>query len=125
MMTKPDILAMVQHILRRSRGLSDRRLMHPYREWFVIITGALVLVCASVVYSVYRFNYYATIEAHVSAEPDAPVEFKTDTVDRALQFIEARRAAFAEASTGVVPRTPPPANDRPTATGSAGTPALR
>jgi hypothetical protein len=125
MITKPEILAMVQHILRRSRGLPDRRLMHPYREWMVITVTALVLVGASVAYSVHRFNYYAAIEAHVSAAPDAPVEFKTDTVDRALEFIEARRAAFTEASAGVVPHTPPAATDRPSATESSGTPALR
>ncbi len=47
MITKDDILRMARHIARRGAGKTDRRLIHPARDWFVGFSLAIVFFLLS------------------------------------------------------------------------------
>jgi len=55
MIQKKDILAFVHHIIRRQGGRSDKRLMHPEREWFTGLALMLIVGLCGSAYSAYFF----------------------------------------------------------------------
>ena len=49
MITYNEIIEMARHIARRSRGLPDRRIMHPVRDWLIGFSVAtLIFACLSI-----------------------------------------------------------------------------
>ena len=51
MIQKIDIIKMARHIVRRSSGRVDMRIMHPVRDWGVALLVAVLLFCGGGVYA--------------------------------------------------------------------------
>ncbi|MCA9363661.1 hypothetical protein KC727_00350 [Candidatus Kaiserbacteria bacterium] len=56
---KKDILKIVKHVIRKSDGYPDRRLMHPAREWSVGVGVAIVAFVAVAAFSTKTFLQYS------------------------------------------------------------------
>lgn len=94
MITKADIISFAHHVTRRGNGIPDRKIMHPYRAWYVGVGAACVLVCAGAAYNYYLFRYYNAVEEHVTESEVRVVEYRYDLDERVRTRFEARVAAF-------------------------------
>ena len=65
MISKKDITKMVKNVVRRDRGVPDRRLMHPRREWSVGLLLWITVVLAGGFYAAVTFNTYTGINVDV------------------------------------------------------------
>ena len=88
MITKDDILRMARHIAHRGRGKTDRRLIHPARDWFVGFSLAGVLFLVSLAGTGYLFLTKSTL---VSEEREVTI----DAVKYDERLIEKVRETYA------------------------------
>lgn len=85
---------MVQSVMRRSKRLPDRRIMHPAREWIgglAVVLGALILGAG---YATYLF-----ITQLQQLEQPTPVDitvvrYEEETITKALDLYRERAAWF-------------------------------
>lgn len=77
MISKKEVTKLVKNIARRDRGLADRRLIHPKREW-----GMIVIFCALGFFTglgsaITAYSEYVNMEIE-----DDQIEIKSVTYDR-------------------------------------------
>ena len=126
MITKQALLHMVRHVVRRSEGYRDRRIMHPRRDWLIGLFGAVFLFLASAAVEGYLF--WSKSSADADAVTLETVTYDQKLVRRVLTEYRSREARYKEllgASVG----TPTPTNiatntDAVPAAVSASTPAV-
>ena len=68
MIEKNDILKMVHHITKRSRGIPDKRLMHPVREWLIGLVCVVVVLAVGVMYSTRLFTMFSDVTSPIPSE---------------------------------------------------------
>ena len=122
MINKKEILKLVKKITERERGLPDRRLMHPRREWALGVLVLFALSCGGGVYAFLTFMEYSDISVESEAvEVDqlryyrADAQAAIDTYEaasiryreRVLEIRSAAPVAPAEGSEEVVPAEGP------------------
>lgn len=100
MISKTDIIKLAQHVVRRGRGIPDRKLMHPYREWYIGIVGALVVAGLGAAYNFYLFRYYDTLEEHTTESVNDAIEYRFETAENVRERFSARAAEFARTLEG-------------------------
>jgi hypothetical protein len=61
MLDKHTIRKITRDIFRRTNGLTDHRLMHPEREWFWGVVGALVTLSGGLCLTWQTHNHYSSI----------------------------------------------------------------
>lgn len=88
MITKDDILRMARHIARRGAGKTDRRLIHPARDWFIGFSLSLVLFLVSLAGTGYLFLTKSTL---VTEEREVVI----DAVKYDERLIEKVRETYA------------------------------
>lgn len=94
MITKTDILRMVQHIARRSHNIPDTRLMHPGREWAIGLGLFTLTTLIGGVVSARQFWTYESIETQLG-EPEVSVRMYDQQKMRAvLDAFDARAIEF-------------------------------
>lgn len=106
MITKQDIIKFARHVTRRSKGLPDRRLMHPYREWYIGLAVAGVLVCAGIAYTYSQYQYYDTIEERVAGDVGEVIEYRSNVAERVTVRFVARSAVFDRLRAGATVAAP-------------------
>ncbi len=106
MIESKDIRKMVEHVIRRQRGVVDSEPMDPAREWVTGILVTLLFVCVGGVVS-YRY-YSSTIawEASMDAVVAPTVLYNALQVEEALSWYEAREEKYQELR-GVMPAETP------------------
>jgi hypothetical protein len=105
MIAKHSILKMVQHIVRRSEGYSDRRIMHPARDWCIGLCAAALLFLGSSAAAGHLF----WSKSHTA--PDAyevtidPVKYDPKLIARVLTEYRRRAAQYTSlhGNSGAVP----------------------
>ncbi len=106
MIEKKDILAMVRHVTRHSRGVRDPQIVHPMREW---ITGVGVVLIGVAVGGLYSFVVYNRTLSDQSEQPLAPivaVPYQAAIVEQALTEYGARRVQY-DLIIGAIPNAAP------------------
>ncbi len=96
MIESKDIRKMVEHVIRRQRGVTDSEPMDPAREWVTGIFVTLLFVCVGGVVS-YRY-YSSTIawEASMDTVVSPTVPYNAARVEEALSWYEAREEKYSE-----------------------------
>lgn len=94
MIESSHIKQMVEHILRRQRGVVEREAVDPSREWLVgvAVTVGLVIVGGLVSYGL----YLGTISLEVNTEhiPAVAIPYNAATVDSVVGAFHARIEAY-------------------------------
>lgn len=103
MISKKDILQMARHIIKRGKGIPDRRLMHPYREWFIGLFGMMCVIGAGATYNAITFRYYNALEDHVVGNQPSAVEYRHDVAERVLTTYEERSAEYTRLQAQIEP----------------------
>jgi len=94
MITKKEILNLVSHIIRRNKGVPDRRLMHPEREWFVGLGVALLIGLGGSLYAgSFFFSQEQVIKETFTVSSDT-IRYKKDVVDEVFGTYRARSLEF-------------------------------
>lgn len=95
MIEKDDITQMVKHILRRERGIPDRRIMHPSREWLIGLSLATLLLLTTATYAGYAFFIKTSAAAlRPNAESDV-VRYKQEAASEVLTRYQEKKQQFA------------------------------
>jgi hypothetical protein len=103
MITKPDILKMIKAVNRRSRGMPDRRLIHPRRDWGMVLTGVFIGAVGVVAFSGYQYLRFNSINGSISAETSQVTRYDANAVAQALELYAGKSAAFSELTAVAVP----------------------
>lgn len=94
MISKHEILKMVQAIHRHDRGLPARRLIYPAREWGIGVVLTVLLLVAACVGTGYTYLSLNNIENTIATPAVQTVRYDTTTADRARELYQARTATF-------------------------------
>ena len=87
---------MVDHILRRQRGVADREAMDPSREWLIGVAATALLVVIGGMVS-YGF-YLNTISLEVTADnvPAVAIPYNATVIDSAVAALRVRVDAYTK-----------------------------
>jgi len=96
MITKNDIVKMTHHILRRSAGVPDHKIMHPERDWVIGLLIATIVFMSGAVYSGNKFvGYLNLIDEEVVADSTV-VQYRQSSISAALGEYGERARKFEE-----------------------------
>ncbi len=103
MIETKDITKMVQHILRRDKGIADTQIMHPTREWFTGLGIAFLMAGLGswFCYSLYTFYANEIKKEVVIIEQGVP--YQAAAVSSALELFSARQQKYNDIIGGGVP----------------------
>lgn len=65
MISKSDIIRIVKHVGKKSRGIPDRRIMHPGRDWVI---GLLMAAATFIGLALYATSVFLTSTTNVDSE---------------------------------------------------------
>lgn len=85
---------MAHHITRRTRGIPDRKLMHPYREWFIGLSVALVIIVSGAIYNAFVFNHYNSLEDSIEGSQSNSIPYRNNVVSRVLEMYTGNAAMY-------------------------------
>jgi hypothetical protein len=89
MMNKKEIKRFAKNIIRSQKGVQNRQLMHPRREWMIGIFIAVCIFAASITWSSIQYFEYQNSEQQTVVESNAPVAVYRETlVQEALAAFE-------------------------------------
>lgn len=103
MISKTDIAALAEHVLRRQRSLPDRAIMHPVREWFIGLVAALCIVVLAGGLSAYHFAYYSDIKERVTGAEPSDIEYEKGRIENVLYTYRERKEAYEAFKTALPP----------------------
>ncbi len=95
MITTNDIIKMARRVAQRGDGIPDRKLMHPYREWYIGLGLFFLVVAIGAAYNAFTFRHYSTIENRVRGSGAEIVRYRNEIADRVLEAYRARIAEFS------------------------------
>ena len=96
MINKQDILKMVHHVTKRSRGIPDKRLMHPVREWLIGLLGMVLVVVVGVIYSVHLFTTFSNVTEITHTESAISIRYNETLINEAREQFSVRSDKFNE-----------------------------
>ena len=96
MIETKDIAKMVQHILRRDRGIADTQIMHPTREWFTGLGIAFVIVVLGSWFCYYLYTFYTNEIKEEVIIIEQAVPYQAAAVESALVLFSARQQKYNE-----------------------------
>ncbi|MBI4086687.1 hypothetical protein HY416_01750 [Candidatus Kaiserbacteria bacterium] len=94
MIEKRSIFAIAKHILRRSEGHADRRIMHPARDWLIglFVAAALFLSVGGGTGYLYWYKSSEVTEAYDVAIEE--VSYDQKLITRTLEKYRVRKRAY-------------------------------
>lgn len=91
-----ELMNMARHVFRRSRGIPDKRLMHPRREWGIgLLMFAAVLGVGSV-YSAQSFTQFKDLTSIKGEASLAIPRYNQGQVEAVLALYAARNEAYQD-----------------------------
>jgi hypothetical protein len=102
MIETKDITKMVQHIVRRNRGVADPQIMHPMREWVIGISVTLVGVFIGAVFAASLYSFYDAKNDSIITVTETVVPYNAVVVEEALTDYRLKKSAY-EAVGGIFP----------------------
>lgn len=106
MIEKKDILNAVKHIVQHNASPKKLQIMHPTREWFVILAIAIVGVFAAGIYSYIMYTWYDLRSAEMVMPETPTVPYRAPVVASALQDYRALEAAYSDRVSGLTAIAP-------------------
>lgn len=94
MKSRKEIFEIVTAITRRDRGIPDRRVMHPKREWSIIVIVWLLIVVMGTFYGVYMFQANSSISIETEMVEVKQKRYERAVALEALERYEARAEAY-------------------------------
>ncbi len=90
MIERSDITRYARIIFSHKTGTRQPRLMHPEREWFIIILVFLIIFLTGAVVSVWSYQYYQALPASVSVPSDTirPTYQRSQVLDIHQRYAE-------------------------------------
>lgn len=101
MISKKDIIKMARHVTRRGSNIPDNRLMHPYREWFIGLSGAILIAIVGAGYNATVFSHYNSLEGQIAARSLETVKYQREVAERVLEYYGARAEVFSARKEGL------------------------
>lgn len=109
MISSHDIQAYARHIFARGRGHPDKHIMHPQREWLLIVASFFLLFSAGSVFVWLQYVQFTNVEATVTATESLQIpEYQSERVQAVHDVYQERQAEF-ERLLGQAPVVPPAA----------------
>lgn len=108
MIESKDIKNMVQHILKRDKGIADTHIMHPTREWSTGLGIALLMVLLGSWFCFYLYSFYENEIKKEVVIIEQAVPYQAAAVKNALDLFVVRQQKYNEIIGGGVSDTPVP-----------------
>ncbi len=102
---------MVKHVDRRSRGIKDMRLMHPYRDWVIILAVVFCILVSGLIFSYLIHKHYSEIGNNVVAESIEPVAYDANTANKVLDYYRLKASKVEAILRNYVPEDIPDATE--------------
>ena len=96
MIERKDILKMVRHVTKRSRGVPDKKLIHPRREWLIGLVLFIVVLAGGLTYNSFSYQKALTVGSEESEGTTGVVQYRTGLVEDALTIYRERKLRFEE-----------------------------
>jgi hypothetical protein len=94
MIESKDIKNMVQHILRRDKGIADTNMMHPSREWFTGLAITCIIVLLGSWLCLYLYTFYTNELKKEVVIIEQAVPYQAATVKSALEVFAAKEQTY-------------------------------
>ena len=95
MIESKDIKKFTHHVFQRSNGVPDKHMIHPQREWVLIVVSFLIIFISGGVYSWYQYQYYQGYADTVTAQADSSIPtYRQAVVAAAHEKYGLRREQF-------------------------------
>lgn len=94
MKSRKEIIQIVKHLGKRERGVPDRRLMHPNREWSLGVIVWIVLVCAGGAYAFLVFEKYSDISVESEMVEVDQLRYKRTDAIAAIELYSAKEIEY-------------------------------
>ena len=91
---KPDITALLEKVTRHDRGLHERQLIYPRRDWIVGVMLALVTILSAGWWSAQIYTSNRDIEVVDTTPSTGKVVYRAQLVDQALLQYQQRAEKF-------------------------------
>jgi len=88
-------------------------------QWFLILVFAFLIITTVVIYAVYRFNYWSSIEERVAREEVGTAEYNEKTIEKILKEFREK-----EETSEIIMGVPLPKSSAPTDTDISTQPAV-
>lgn len=103
MIESRDITAFAARVFSSSRGYSDRKIMHPDREWFWVVLLFFVIFVSTLAVSVWKYQWLQTVPDQIEVVDGTQIpHYNATLVDDILTDFSARSALFTERLGGTV-----------------------
>lgn len=104
MIDKNNILKFVKHVHKRDRGIPDRRMLYPQREWIVSLVVFLLAITGATFLSVNLFKVYENLDQKTYEVTKKMPEYNSDQAAVVLETFEKREMYFNALVTGIQSR---------------------
>lgn len=94
MIESKDIKNMVQHILRRDKGIADTQMMHPTREWFIGLTISCLMVALGSWLCFYLYTFYTNEMQKEVVIIEQAVPYQAATIKNALEHFAIKQQKY-------------------------------
>lgn len=94
MITKKDIVTMAQHVLKRSKGIPDKRLLHPGREWLVGLLAFSLVVIVGSVWAAKSFMFYWHADSATGGQKQNVPKYQQDWIETVLGEYDQKTADY-------------------------------
>lgn len=88
------IKKMVEHILRRQRGVADREAMDPNREWLIGVGVTILLVVGGGIASYSLYLNTISLEVNADHIPAVAIPYNAAVVDGVVETFRTRARAY-------------------------------
>ncbi len=106
MITKDEIFKMVSKITRHGRGIKEKQLINPEREWAIAVLVFTILLLGGFWYNATLFSYYHNIEDNLPNETVNIPNYNYGALSKVLERYDERAKQFDEIKSGIVPVAP-------------------
>lgn len=89
MIRKIDFIVMARHILRKTQGHADGRMIHPVRDWILGLSLTFILFVLLSMYSGYKFYT-------ISQQDNAVFSFESSTIQYNLKGVQSVTRVYGE-----------------------------
>lgn len=97
MIETSEIKALIHRVSQKRHGHRDRKIMHPNREWFMIVISFFVLLVGGVGFGVWYYQWYSSLPDRITVvEESALPHYNTDLVSQVITVYTDRSERFLE-----------------------------
>lgn len=106
MISTKDISKYARHVFARSKGHPDKHIMHPQREWLLIVGSFLLLFLGGAVYAWQQFTHFSELPNTIEVSSDMNIPEYRAAMVREVHTIYGERQDTFETIMGDIPDTP-------------------